>query len=342
MMKNMIKIITLIIVLCNVNFVAARIIFGMFTEVGADSDVNFIFCPNDIAPNAKLLDIYHCQTKSVNSRYSGDLALGTSFITNDPYSAYMVNRDSDNFTRCNLTAGDILNTNCKTATPSKTGGLSYPYKLVINGNYAYFLSDVSREDTDTLITQCSYNFLAGIESASCVTNTMPGQGHVTDLVFSSNTQVAYFTNDLGLVQCNVNSMGINYSTCQQTPFQSFSEGYIAVYNNIAYVGSGFGWFNCQIDTNGIINTSTCTPPQNYTYTEDGSIENVIALGGLQVFYANNGNAPYLISGSYLTPAGEMVVCPIGTNFCSPITLANSPIMNPSEITSANIISYNTN
>jgi hypothetical protein len=250
-MKNLIKTLALIGVL-GLNYQIAYAVSGgdfgfnlTFATTSYDNSVNEVQCNLPYGGNPNL---FRCHPDSINSTHSGSVVSGTRSVGRDRFSAYYVNFTTNNFSTCEVQPiVGVMSGYCRAITPTGAGALNGPTDVQINGNFAYFI------DNDGL-TQCRYNFLAGIESASCVKQPMT---HWSSHLTFANSNTVYFNS----TKCNVTTNGIDLTSC--TPnYVPLSAGEeitgSAVYNGyIFFSAMPNNIIRCTLNADGNFDSSSC-------------------------------------------------------------------------------------
>ena len=115
---------------------------------------------------------------------------GSQSQTSSQQYAYFVNSQADNYTQCSITNNIIDSSTCQTHTPTGSGALNFPIRLVINDGFAYFINYHSNS-----YTQCAVNN-TGIILSTCNTVLLGDNGILNNpsgIEISNGT--IYFTNN---------------------------------------------------------------------------------------------------------------------------------------------------
>ncbi|MEN9391098.1 MAG: hypothetical protein RL017_395 [Pseudomonadota bacterium] len=298
-MKNLINMVLFALMAIFTKFaVASGGSYAIFPTTSSDNSVNFIECQFAQITSIDYIPYYqNCFQEGINSVHSGPPVSGTVAAVTNKFDVYFVNYGTNNFSICQLDAyGSVLNGYCRAITPSGAGAIQMPADMQISGNYAYIIGK-SPQLQMRAITQCRYNFLAGVEVSSCVTSSLKfAAEHI--LV---NNNVAYIYAGVTVNQCNVTSNGIDLSSCQQSTITSGSENLTGadVYNgSIYFVASPSNIIICNLTASNNINTSSC-----HDYPQADEENNYLFyFSGAKIFQANGSipNGAMLLTGN----AGE--------------------------------------
>ena len=240
---------------------------------------------------------------------------GSSSSSSTPIYAFITSPNNNSYIECQVGASGIESSTCALLKPTGTGALSVPNTIVINNGMSF-----TTNMGNNTITQCG--------SGSC-SNLIPAGLNAPQGLAIGNGFV-YITNNgdgngTSYTQCNINSSGIESSTCATVAptgagTMTGPSG-IAVDSNFAYILSNeSSYTQCNLGVSGI-ESNTCNT---------GSFSAGNNIRGIAV---NNGYA-YVTNGG----SNNIIQCNVNSNgiesnTCTTITPTGSGVLAlPSGIT----------